>query len=374
MPKRLKSLTFVNQTLGIGGAETLHSQLLKWLSDEGVAINVYTTNRQFADKLPFAKVEHTPIVIDIIGDWKGFVKGFLLLPIGFFYYGWLTWKSKNTDLIFLGGYIEKVLVSPWSNIFGIPIVWIDHGPLSEILSKFFGVPKLLYLAVKNVPAFIVTPSRFTAYDLEKNLGVPKKKLKVIPNAIFEPKVRTKTLKTLVCCVSRLEKGKGQDLLIEAWQKVAKKMPQAHLNIVGEGDMFKKLKDKVADLKLGKNITLKGWVTDALIEIAEAEVFVFPSTWPLEGFGIVTIEAMSLGKPVVGFATGPLPEIVDMNTGILVPPGDINSLASAIINLLKDEKLRMSLGQNARKKYEERFTFKSTGKKYLKVIEKAILLR
>lgn len=95
------------------------------------------------------------------------------------------------------------------------------------------------------------------------------------------------------------------------------------------------------------VTLHGRVDDASLQklYAQADVFVLPSYW--EGYGIVFLEAMARGLPVVSTTAGAIPEVVcDKQTGLLVAPGDVQALAAALRQLLKDADLRQSLGQAA----------------------------
>jgi glycosyltransferase involved in cell wall biosynthesis len=360
MPKKLK-IVFLNQTLGIGGAETLFRDLFDWLGKQGAEIDVWTTNTRFAGMLPFLVIQHIPVVIDLIGDWKGFLKGVLLLPLGIIYYGYLVFRNRHADVLFLSGFIEKILGSWWGRIFGIPVVWIEHGPFGNLLNQFGGFGKLLYLSVRNIPAAIVTPSQFTADWLTENLKVNRQKIHVISNALKMPIIHAKPVSNRVVCVSRLEKGKGHELLLSAWPEIVKQLPNASLHIVGEGNL---------DLPKIPGVAYRGWVPDAMMEMAKSEVVVFPTMWELEGFGMVAIEAMSLGRPVVAFNFGPLPEIVDSNTGILVKPGDTQKMALAVIELLKNDKLRKKMGASGREKYMKNFTFEVAGERYLQIFREA----
>ncbi len=176
------------------------------------------------------------------------------------------------------------------------------------------------------------------------------------------------VKHLVCCVSRLESGKGQDLLIQAWPKVISLVPTAKLRIVGEGEQFSNLKSQVSNLNLDGSVKLTGWVKDSLAEIAKSSVVIFPTLWPLEGFGLVAVEAMSQAKPVVGFKFGPIPEIVTKDCGILVPPGDISALAGAIVDLLTHPVKAKLLGRAGRKRYLSHYIFDQIGPRYLQVFK------
>ena len=145
------------------------------------------------------------------------------------------------------------------------------------------------------------------------------------------------------CVSRLEKGKGQDLLIEAWPRVLEKYPNAKLKIIGEGSMI---------LKSCRNVEVTGWIENAIKDIAKASVLVFPSRWELEGFGLVMLEAMSQNVPVVAYNSGTAREIVSEESGILV-----DDLAEGIIKMLE----KPTTG--GKKRFLENYTLDVIGPRY-----------
>ncbi len=369
MPAKPSRITFFNQTFALGGAETLYHDLFFWLKQHGVEVEVYTTFPPLAQKLNFlARVHHFPFAIDLIGDWKGFLKGLFFLPLGFFYYGILVAAHRQTDLIFVSGVTEKILVTFWARIFGLPVVWLEHGPLSRLLQKFGGFSRRLYLSVSSYPYKIITPSRFTAADLVKNLGISPTRIEIIPNGVNIATSPSAPVPYRVCCVSRLEPGKGQDLLIQAWPGVISHVPQARLCLVGAGDFRPRLESLASSLNLSA-VEFTGWVPDAGAYQAASQICVFPTLWPLEGFGMAGVEAMAHSKPVIGFNFGPLPEIITPATGILVPPGDVAALARAIVSLLKNPFLSRRLGNAGRQRYLAKYTISVMGPRYLKVFSR-----
>ena len=104
----------------------------------------------------------------------------------------------------------------------------------------------------------------------------------------------------------------------------------------------------------------GYVEDSVKEIAKASVLVFPSKWELEGFGLVMLEAMSQGVPVVAFNQGTAPEIIDENSGILV-----DDLAEGIIKMLEHPTT------GGMKRFKENYTFEVVGPKYLEAFKYAV---
>ena len=351
-----KKILFVNQSLGTGGAETFNTGLLAWLRKQGIQVSAWVTHPRFAKQLSARRL---PVILDIIGDWKGLVKALVLWPLGVIMYAVVLWQNQDADIVLLTGFIEKIIITPLAKLLRMGVVWIEFGPLETVFDKFWGLPKLLYRAVSHLPDAVVMPTYNT---LSHNLSIgriSRFKVKVIPCAEDIGPRPVQVEKDLVVCVSRLEPGKGQDLLLLAWPQVLRSIPTAKLRIVGEGELYASLVSLAHNLK---NVTLTGWVQDAIAEVAKAKVCVFPSVWPLEGFGLAMIEAMSQNKPVVAFAVGPAPEIVDRRSGVLVPAGDLPGLADAIIKMLRHPVI------GSRQTYLRRYTFSQIGPQYLDVLK------
>ncbi|MBI5358327.1 glycosyltransferase [Candidatus Amesbacteria bacterium] len=343
----LRKILFINQTLGIGGAETFNIGLFNWLKKQNIKIESYTTNDRFNEMLGGA--HKIPVILDIIGDWKGLFKAILLLPYGIWQY--LKIMFIDFDLIYMTGFIEKILITPMAKLAGKPVVWVEFGSLASIFKKFFGLPKLLYRLVSWMPDVVIMPTQHTYKANTAITHIPTAKIRIIPCAIDIKNYKLKIKNYSVVCVSRLEKGKGQDLLIEAWPRVLKKFPEAKLKIIGEGDL---------KLTPCKNVEVVGYVEDAVSEIAKASVLVFPSVWPLEGFGLVMLEAMSQNVPVVAYDRGTAPEIIDDSCGILV-----DDLAEGIVKMLEHPP------KGGIKRFNENYTFDIIGSKYLEVFKYAL---
>jgi len=159
---------------------------------------------------------------------------------------------------------------------------------------------------------------------------------------------------LIVCAARLSPEKNIATLIEAMGKVTGEVPRARCVIVGEGPERKALEEQIRKAPWGGQILLPGFLQDAISIIRAADVFVLPSR--AEPFGLVLLEAMALGKPVVSTAAGGPLEIVKIGeTGFLVPPGDSAAMAGAIVTLLGDPELARSIGQSGLQRFQQLFT-------------------
>lgn len=158
----------------------------------------------------------------------------------------------------------------------------------------------------------------------------------------------------VLFVGRLVPVKGVHALLRAVAEI----PGAwHLTVAGDGAELSRARRLAARLGIGDRVSFLGWVTGERLARAyqHASLVVVPSLWP-EPFGIVGLEAMSHGRPVVAFAVGGIPEwLEDGITGLLVPPLDVEALAAKIAWLLDRPALARELGMAGRFAVEARFT-------------------
>lgn len=150
----------------------------------------------------------------------------------------------------------------------------------------------------------------------------------------------------VVSIGRYAYDKGNDLLLQAWTIIEKQMPEWTLEIYGNGDKEPYQKQMV-DLGIDQQrCYLHGPVPDVKKEYLSSSIFVLPSRF--EGFGLVIIESMACGVPVVAFdcENGPRSIITDDENGFLIPPFDINIFAEKVMLLMKNQELRCRMGENA----------------------------
>lgn len=148
-------------------------------------------------------------------------------------------------------------------------------------------------------------------------------------------------KPIVLFVGNLIKRKNVDSLLEA-KKIANS--DYYLVIVGDGPLFKKLKKKAEDEDI-HDVIFTGSRNDVEDIIPSCDILILPSF--SESFGLVLIEALACGKPVIGSDVGGISEIINDDVGLLVNPNKISSIANAIDNLVNDDDLRYVLSLNAR---------------------------
>lgn len=183
---------------------------------------------------------------------------------------------------------------------------------------------------------------------------------VVPHGIDpEPYLRPTTQEALTLrschtapiflCVGRCVGYKGFMYAIEAMALLQKAEIAAHLIIVGDGPLYGELNSKVRQYGLETMISMPGRVEETLPYYQAADVFVFPSCESNETLGLVQVEAMMCGKPVVNTAlpTGVPHVSLHNETGLTVPPKDSRALADAMIRFALDPLLRRKMGEAAR---------------------------
>ncbi len=219
---------------------------------------------------------------------------------------------------------------------------------SAVQAGIFALHRRLGLYERFVHLFLC-PSEYLANEL-RTAGFPPEKIRVVPFGIDPSAIRPEYgHKGYVLFVGRLMPVKGVETLIAA----ARLLPHLPFRIVGSGPQEASLRRQAEGLS---NVSFAGYRSGAALdeEYAGALAVAVPSRMR-ETFGLVALESMARGKPVVASDAGALPEVVaGGHTGLLVPPLDPSAWAAALDRLSKDEPLRASLGRQARAETEGRF--------------------
>ncbi|MBR6927890.1 MAG: glycosyltransferase, partial [Methanobrevibacter sp.] len=155
-----------------------------------------------------------------------------------------------------------------------------------------------------------------------------------------------TDKPIVLFVGNLIKRKNVESLLEA-KKIANS--DYYLVVVGDGPLFKKLKKKVEEENI-RDVIFTGSRNDVENIIPSCDVLVLPSF--SESFGLVLIEALACGKPVIGSNVGGITEIINDDVGLLVNPTKVSSIARAIDRMINDDNMRTVMSMNARNRAKD----------------------
>ncbi|MCD6291617.1 MAG: glycosyltransferase family 4 protein, partial [Anaerolineae bacterium] len=252
---------------------------------------------------------------------------------------------------------------------GVPFIWhMRDFWLGESAPKHLWADTLGKRFLCALSSLVVANSHATAAHIPC-----RGKVKVIHNGIeivdFDPTMDGSQFRRrygmpggalLVGTVGRFRPWKGQDRFLRVFARVLGVAPDAWGVVVGgvlfgvEDGYEDRLRRLANDLDIADRVIFTGHLPDTRPALAAMDVFVHPGD--PEPFGLVNLEAMAMAKPVVAFAHGALPEIVaDGRTGVLVPPGDEEGMAEAIVRLLNDPSLSAAVGEAGRLRVEQGFT-------------------
>lgn len=220
----------------------------------------------------------------------------------------------------------------------------ENNPVKALFSKFW---------MHNLVGHLRKLDRLVVLtEDDKQSWVELNNVEVIPDPLpFLPSRRSHQTEKRVLAVGRYSHEKGFDLLLKAWSVVEKSCLDWRLDVYGDGDRSP-YEQLVSNLGIDKNrCVLHGRTEDVEAEYVNSSVFVCSSRF--EGFGMVMIEAMACGLPVVSFDCpwGPRSIISNQEDGLLVESGNIDKLADAIMKMIHDGDLRSSMAHAALRNVE-----------------------
>ena len=221
--------------------------------------------------------------------------------------------------------------------------WLQKSMLKKQNSK-----RDLVIAVSNSVKNFLLKSSISSKD----------KTVVIPNGIdlkatdIKPRVVSKNSSApVIGAIGNLNRNKGHEYLIEAIPTLKKKFPLISLEIIGEGTKREELKDIIGAFGLDRNVTLLGSKKNANKYLKHWRVCILPSV--SEPFGIVILEAMAAGIPVVASSVGGITDIVtNKKNGLLVPPRNSEKLAQAILEILEHPVLAAKLRREGKERVKD----------------------
>jgi glycosyltransferase involved in cell wall biosynthesis len=299
------------------------------------------------------------------GKWRFWVRSFFIV-------GRSIIESRHANnwtvsYIHVGGgapsFFRKSLLAVFCRLMGVRVVMQLHGlEVAGYLKSSMGY-WLFRLAVWPANALALLTPWWA--QLLSDAGIDKKCI-VIPNPMSDVLESTARLPlgslgqkndVVVLTMSRIEAGKGVDLVIEAMPL----LPQSvRLIVAGDGGLLPQIKQRVTILGLESRVTFVGWVDDEekSLLLQQTDIFCLPSSY--DSFGMGFIEAMANGLPVVALNWGPICDVVpDGSVGILINDQKSVLLAEAITRLL-DIDLRREMGINAKKWVLEAFSATKVG--------------
>lgn len=299
-----------------------------------------------------------------------------------FFYIWKTARRNEIDLIHCHWIVPQgFFVAAIHKLTRIPYVLTAHGGDAFAFKGNALVSKLGRYAVKNARVCTVN-SRATQQAVQTLYG--EGAVEIVPMGVdvhlFNRDKYDENLKSelnaqdlFLLGVGRFAEKKGFQYLIQAMPLVLAKRPSAKLILVGFGPMEDELKKLVKSLNLEDSVSMPGSRsgTELAKFYATADIFIGPSivaeSGDTEGLGVVFLEAMASGAPVIASDVGGVGDIVkDGVTGLLVPQKDPQSIARKVLLLAGDADLRNELRYNGEKLARERFSWETIAQSFLRI--------
>ncbi|MBE9065505.1 glycosyltransferase family 4 protein [Leptolyngbya cf. ectocarpi LEGE 11479] len=275
---------------------------------------------------------------------------------------WLCHKIRPNLLHVHWPFPHGLMAWPASKLFTIPMVFSFHGG-ELLLSQRFGFVAHILRWLLPQAAGVTTNSSFTKGLVTQLHPCP---LQVIPYGLTveakAPSPRVSGQVPTLLFVGRLDERKGVHYLLDALAILLTER-NVRLRIVGSGILETELKAQVNHLALAPHVNFLGFLSkaDLVNEYASCDIFVLPaivdSKGDTEGLGIVMIEALAHGKPVVATDVGGIPDVIRSGeTGCLVPEKNSRALAQAISNLLDRPAWAAQLGHQGLTDIQVRFSW------------------
>lgn len=239
--------------------------------------------------------------------------------------------------------------------------------------RIAGLPRLCgveWLEKKSLQkaTLIGAISRDIGRLISDHYGIDPEKIIYSPLGVRFPKLPVPIFRSdsyRLLFVGRLEKRKGLDELIEALSKILSSNTKITVDLVGldthqapGGISYEEYVSKIVPQQVRSRVRLHGFVDDNELKdlYRQCDLFIAPSRY--ESFGIIFLEAMGYGKPVIGTKVGGIPEIINNQVGRVVSPNNPKEIQKAVEEIFSNEKIRKTLGRNAFKHSREKFDVSS----------------
>ena len=232
---------------------------------------------------------------------------------------------------------------------------------------------------------VITCSQYMREEVTRIFELPPDKVEVIPNGVdlerFAPSPEAASARAelspdgrpLIVFAGRLEYEKGVQTVLEALPRIETGAPGTRFVVAGAGTHREELERRAADLGVADRVRFEGFCDEARLRAlyGAADLVIVPSLY--EPFGLVALETMACGSPVIAADTGGLREIVDHDiTGLRFTPGDADSLAEVAIRLLTDRRMGRRLALEAQSLLAERHSWSAVAARTAETYRRAIV--
>ena len=356
---------FLIHDLSSGGAERATVSLSNYFADHGNEVEIitfkkgdsfYPVNETVGISCAgFDEIEHSASFKRLLGTLKRMFRLRSLV------------KSKNLDCL-IGMSFSMTWYAVFATIFTsvVAVGTERNNPYKYKATKFNSFMRKLFYHLCG--GFIFQTEKSSEFFTEKL----KDRDIIIPNAIFNEQIYElkppQKREKIICAVGRLTQQKRFDLLIDAFAKIADKLPEYKLLIFGEGELRNELEAQSEKLGLKDRVLLPGANSQAVKLVNRTSVFVLSSD--LEGMPNALMEAMAMGVPCVSTRCdmGPEELIEHGKNGLLVDTGDVTALAASIMAIATDNELAEKLSENGRKMLKTH-SIEAISEKWLEYLKK-----
>ncbi len=389
----------------VGGLGTYADEITRQFAAKGHEISVFTMND--GSRLPtyemMGEIEvHRPITTDATEVLPLFSNDELKrwgLGLGFFsdilmhniviankFVNQVS-KKKKFDLIACHDWLSSIAGLISKKATGLPLVLHMHSSeFGRMGERGSGTVRGIEHYAGNHADRVITVSHFMKRELT-HLGFPQNRISVVWNGVDEKKYDMSRLSVeglkafrerngfsqedrIVMFTGRLTPVKGIDTLLKAMPAILEKSPRAKLVVLGKGELEEDMRSLAKNLGIEKNVMfINRWVDEEerVMLYASSDILCAPSRY--EPFGIVPLEAMSLGKPVVVGLGGLRETVQDEVNGLHSDPDDPASIAEKVTRILGDKALANKLGYAARNRIVLVYRWEEIAKKTMAVYEK-----
>lgn len=337
--KRRKKIALFLPRLSVGGAEQVMVNLANGLNQKGYQVDMVLTR---AEGRFIGSVVPGVCIIDLKAR-----------RVRTSWWAFRNYLHRECPSIVLSGLREANLIAILAMRIRfqprIPVIVIEQSMLSTSTASGRGYKRWLPGAMRWLyPKVdrIIAVSQGVRDDLNKTLDIPQQLTITAYNPIVDKILMEKAMEPLnhpwftslsppvILSVGRLTQVKDYPTLLKAFALVREKVP-ARLVILGQGEEHSNLEALGRDLGVAESIDMPGFVENPYQYMAKATIFVLSSKW--EGLPTVLVEAMACGTPVISAdcPSGPREILEDGKIGVLVPVGDVSTMASAILDLLNN---------------------------------------
>jgi glycosyltransferase involved in cell wall biosynthesis len=279
--------------------------------------------------------------------------------------------ARDCDIIHANWTLSAV--AAWAS------AWIHHKPMIVTVqgSDMFQAVKmplvraLTRAALKKMKK-VLALSKALAIEV-CSIGISPENIEIVPNGVDLTRfpVGKSIREPIILYVASLIERKGPKFLIQAFQGVNHRFPDARLIMIGDGLQRQELESMATALGVSDRVEFLGWQTQQKVSewMRKAKIFTLPSVE--EGLGVVLLEALASGTVCVGSNVGGIPDVITPEVGILVPPGDPKSLQIALEHILESDKMWQDLSIHARYRAEELYNWDQIASRILSIYQSSI---